>query len=82
MACTCMCIYVCLFVCVCLCVCVCVCVCVLACMSVKGLVCWYWYDVKPFNLTACVITKCDVNVVIMRIKMAGHGKQYTIMYKL
>ena len=25
----------------------------------KGAVCQYCFDAKPFNLTACFITKCD-----------------------
>ena len=25
----------------------------------KGAVCWYCFDEKPFNLTACFIIKCD-----------------------
>ena len=32
---------------------------------------------KPFNLTACFITKCDTIVMITCIKMAGHGQQCT-----
>ena len=26
---------------------------------IEGVVRWYCYDAKPFNLTACFITKCD-----------------------
>ena len=26
----------------------------------KGAVRWYCFDAKPFNLTSCFITKCDV----------------------
>ena len=29
--------------------------------SLKGAVCWYCFGVKPFNLTACFIMKCDMN---------------------
>ena len=48
----------------------------------KGVVCWHCCDVKPFNLTACFITKCDMSVMITRIKMVGHEQQCTIMYEL
>ena len=49
---------------------------------IKGVDCRYCYDVKPFNLTAYFITKCDTSVMTMCIKMAGHGQQSTIMYEL
>ena len=42
----------------------------------------YCYDVKPFNLMACFIMKCDTNVMITCFTMVGHGQQCTIMYKL
>ena len=50
--------------------------------NIKGVVCRYCYDVKPFNLTACFIMKCDTSVIITRSKMEGHEQQCTIMYKL
>lgn len=38
------------------------------------------YSEKPFNLTACYITKCDMNAMITCIEI--HGQHCTIMYKL
>ena len=51
-------------------------------LQVKGAVRWYCIDAKPFNLTACFITKCDMNCYDYTLKMAGHGQQCTIMYEL
>ena len=50
----------------------------------KGAVYQFCFDVKPFNLTACLIMKINVtqNVKIKHIKMAGHGNQCMIMYDL
>ena len=48
----------------------------------KGAVHWHCFDVKPFNLSACFITKCDVKRYDTYIKMADHGQQCTIMYEL
>ena len=50
--------------------------------NIKGVVCQYCYDVKPFSLTACFITKCDTSFMIIRSKMAGHEQQCTIIYEL
>ena len=50
--------------------------------ELKGVVCRYCYDVKSLNLTAGFITKCDMSIMITRIKMAGHGEQGTVMYGL
>ena len=36
---------------------------------IKGVVRQYCYDVRPFNLTACFITKCDGNVMITCSKL-------------
>ena len=51
------------------------------CNKIKGAVCQYYFDVKPFNLTACFIMKCDTKCYDMHIKMEGHGQQCTIMYE-
>ena len=48
----------------------------------KGAVHWYYFDVKPFNLAACFITKCDAKCYDTCIKMAGQGQQCTIKYEL
>ena len=55
---------------------------ILAAVCFKRAVCRYCFDMKPFNILACFITKCDALCYDTRIKMADHGKQCTIMYKL
>ena len=42
----------------------------------------YYFDTKPFILTACFIMKCDVICYDYMLKMVGHGQQCTVMYEL
>ena len=41
-------------------------------ITFKGAVRWYCFDAKPFNLTACFITKREVKFYDYTLKMAGH----------
>ena len=50
--------------------------------AIKGAVRQYCFDVKPFSLLACFITKCDTKCYDTYIKMPDRGLQCTIMYKL
>ena len=50
--------------------------------QVKGTMRQYCFDAKPFNLTACCITKCDAKCYGYALKMAGHEQQCTTMYEL
>ena len=61
-------------------------VCYLCCIMnlpcVKGAVHHYCFDVKPFNLSACFIMKCDMKCYDYILKMVGHEQQCTRMYEL
>ena len=44
------------------------------CKDIKGAVHQYCVEVKPFNLTACFIMKCDANIKIKLMKNGGPWK--------
>ena len=49
---------------------------------IKGVVCWYCSDEKPFNITACFIIKSDTKYYDYALKMAGHEQQCTMYHLL